>query len=67
MANSRRESHHRNGITDPQGLQQTSATKSAINDQTDERREGRQLSAADEANTSNDGSGVGAIRPWGLL
>jgi hypothetical protein len=39
----------------------------AINDQTDERREGRQSSAADEANTSNDGSGVGAIRPWGLL
>jgi len=33
MANSRRESHHRHGITDPQGLQQTSATKSARSDQ----------------------------------
>jgi hypothetical protein len=32
MANSRRESHHRNGITDPQGLQQTSATKSVTSD-----------------------------------
>jgi hypothetical protein len=29
MANSRRESHHRNGITDLDSLQQTSATKSA--------------------------------------
>jgi hypothetical protein len=31
MANSRRESHHRNGITDLESLQQTSATKSALN------------------------------------
>jgi hypothetical protein len=33
MARSRRESHHRNRITDQKSLQQTSATKSAINDQ----------------------------------
>jgi hypothetical protein len=33
MANSRRESLHRNGITDLESLQQTSATKSAISDQ----------------------------------
>jgi hypothetical protein len=29
MANSRCESHHRNGITDPECLQQTFTTKSA--------------------------------------
>jgi len=30
MTDSRRKSHHRNGITDFENLQQTSATKSAL-------------------------------------
>jgi hypothetical protein len=34
------------------------------NDQTGERREGRQSSAAAEVDSSDDGSGVEAIRPW---
>jgi hypothetical protein len=40
MANSRRESHHRNGITDLESLQQTSATKSANIDQSAPQKNG---------------------------
>jgi hypothetical protein len=52
MANSRRESHHRNGITDPQGLQQTSATKSANRDQ----------SASQQFSEAKIALGIGGVR-----
>jgi hypothetical protein len=59
MVRSRRESHHSDGITDQKNLQQTSATKSAINGHM-HRSKLHPYSITSSAMASSDG---GMVRP----